>query len=49
MALGNHKLPSGLLKCDFGEVDKAMFQGVDGPCEIFFQSDFNEVAELSFK
>jgi hypothetical protein len=24
------------LKIDFGEVDEAMLQGVDGPCELIF-------------
>jgi hypothetical protein len=31
MAMGTHNLPSGVLKNDFGEVDKAMFQGVKRP------------------
>jgi hypothetical protein len=36
IALRNHNLPSGRLKNDNDEVDEAMFQGVDGPCELIF-------------
>jgi hypothetical protein len=25
-----------LLKCDFGEIDEAMFQGVERQCELIF-------------
>jgi hypothetical protein len=50
MGLRNHNLPWGNLKNDFGEVEKAMFQGVERPCEIIFRNvgiekgDFYEVA-----
>jgi hypothetical protein len=36
MALRTHNLPSGRLKKDFGEVDEAMFQGVEGLFELIF-------------
>jgi hypothetical protein len=26
----------GVLKCDFGEVDEAIFEGVKRPCELIF-------------
>jgi hypothetical protein len=31
-----HNPLSVCLKNDFGEVDEAIFQGVEGPCEIIF-------------
>jgi hypothetical protein len=34
MALRTHNLPSGRLKKNFVEVDEAMFQGVERPCEF---------------
>jgi hypothetical protein len=34
MALKTHYLPSGRLQCFFGDVDVAMFQGAEGPCEL---------------
>jgi hypothetical protein len=36
MALRIHNLPSGSLKNDFGEVDEAMFKGVERLCENSF-------------
>jgi hypothetical protein len=36
MILRTRNLPSGCFKNDFGEVDKAMFQGVERPCEFIF-------------
>jgi hypothetical protein len=36
MALGTHNLPSGYLKKRFGEVDEAMFQGIESQCELIF-------------
>jgi hypothetical protein len=36
MALRPHNLLHGRLKMDFGEVDEAMFEGVEGICQIFF-------------
>jgi hypothetical protein len=50
MGQRTHNLPSGRLKNDFGEIDEAMFQGVEGPYEIIFcilsieESDLDEVA-----
>jgi hypothetical protein len=46
MALGTHILPSWNLKCDFGVVDEAMFQGVKRPCEHIFC--FLDVAKCNF-
>jgi hypothetical protein len=43
-----------VLKCDFGEVVEAMFQGVERPYEQIFcmlsieKSDSDEVAEVMF-
>jgi hypothetical protein len=34
--LRTHNLPSGRLRNDFGEIDEAMFQGVNRPYEIIF-------------
>jgi hypothetical protein len=36
MSPSTHYLPSGRLKNDFGEIDEAMFQGVERPCELIF-------------
>jgi hypothetical protein len=36
MALWTHNLPSGVLKNEFGEVDEAIFQGVERTCEHIF-------------
>jgi hypothetical protein len=36
MTLRTHNLPFGRLKNDFGEVDEAMFQGVERPYELIF-------------
>jgi hypothetical protein len=36
MALRTRNLPSRRLKKDFVEVDEAMFQGVERPCELIF-------------
>jgi hypothetical protein len=36
MALRSHNQPSGRLKNEFGEVDEAIFQDVERPCELFF-------------
>jgi hypothetical protein len=50
MALRTHNMPSGRLKNDFSEVDKAIFQGVERPRDIIFRitgtetSDFYEVS-----
>jgi hypothetical protein len=50
MALRIHNFPSGRLKNKFGEVDEAMFQGMERPCELIFcilgikKSDLDEVA-----
>jgi hypothetical protein len=50
MALRIHNLPSGLLKNDLGEVDEAMFEGVERRYELIFcilsieKSDLDEVA-----
>jgi hypothetical protein len=50
MALRIHNLPSGRIKNDFGEVDEAMFQGVEGPFALIFcilgieNNDMDEVA-----
>jgi hypothetical protein len=50
MSLRTHKLPSGSLKNDLVEVDKAMLQGIERPREIIFcilgfeKSDFQKVA-----
>jgi hypothetical protein len=50
MALRTHNLPPGRLKNDFGEVDEAMFHGVESPNELIFcilsieKSDLDEVA-----
>jgi hypothetical protein len=50
MALTNHYLPSVRLKNHYDEVNEAMFQAVNGPCEIIFcfsgteKSDFNKFA-----
>jgi hypothetical protein len=30
----NHNLPSGRLKNDYVEVDGAMYEGVERPCEL---------------
>jgi hypothetical protein len=49
MALGNRNLFSRRPKNDFVEVDEAIFQGVQGPCEHIFcilgieKSDLDEV------
>jgi hypothetical protein len=49
MALRTHNLPSGRLKYDFAEVDKALFHCVEMPCELIFcilaidKSDWYEV------
>jgi hypothetical protein len=43
-------MPSGRIKNDFGEVDEALFQSVEGPCELIFcilrveRNDLDEVA-----
>jgi hypothetical protein len=50
MALRTHKLPSGRLKNDFGEIDEAMFGGVERTYEFIFcilsieKSDLDKVA-----
>jgi hypothetical protein len=50
MALGTHNRPTGRLKKRLGEVDEAMFHGVERPCELIFcilcmeQSELDEVA-----
>jgi hypothetical protein len=36
LALQTHFLPSGRPKCDLGEVEKAMFQGVARQCALIF-------------
>jgi hypothetical protein len=36
MAMRSHNLPCERLKNDFREVDEAIFQGVEMPCEIIF-------------
>jgi hypothetical protein len=36
MALKLNNLPSGRLKNDFGEIDEAMFNGVERPYEHIF-------------
>jgi hypothetical protein len=47
-------LPSGQLKNDIGEADKAIFEDVERSCELFFcildiqKSDMYEVAEVMF-
>jgi hypothetical protein len=43
-----------VLKCDFVDVDEAMFQGVERPCEKIFylldkKRDLDEVAEMMFQ
>jgi hypothetical protein len=49
MALRTHNLPSLRLKNDIGEVDEAMFRGVEKPYELIFcilsmeKSDLYEV------
>jgi hypothetical protein len=53
MELRNN-LPSGRPKKDYDDVDEAMFQGVEGPCELILciprieKSDFHEFAYVSF-
>jgi hypothetical protein len=43
-----------VLKKDYDEVDEAMIQGVDEPCELIFcipgikKCDFNEVANVNY-
>jgi hypothetical protein len=46
MALRTHNLPSRLLKNYFGEVDEAMFHGVERPREIIFFILFTEKKRL---
>jgi hypothetical protein len=36
MALRTHNVHSGRLKNVFVEIDEAMFQGVEGPCDRVF-------------
>jgi hypothetical protein len=36
MDLRTRNLPSWRLKNDFGEINEAMFQGVEGPYELIF-------------
>jgi hypothetical protein len=36
MALGTHNVPSGCLKNVCGEVDEAMFEGVESPYDLIF-------------
>jgi hypothetical protein len=44
-----------VLKCEFGDVDEAMFQGVESPCEQIFcllhvaKCDFGEVDKAMFQ
>jgi hypothetical protein len=53
MALRTHNLTSGRLR-KLGEVDEAMFQGVERPCELIFcilrieKSYLDEVALVMF-
>jgi hypothetical protein len=44
MVLRTHKLPSGRLKNNIGEVGEAMFQGFEGRCELIFCTLFIEKA-----
>jgi hypothetical protein len=46
MALGTHYLPSGRLKNEFGEGDKAMFRSIERPCEIIFYNQGINKIEL---
>jgi hypothetical protein len=36
MTMRTHNVHSGRPKNDFGEVDDAIFQGVENPCELIF-------------
>jgi hypothetical protein len=54
IALRKNNLPSGRLKKDYDEVDEAMIQGVDGPCELIFciqvilKGEFNGEANVNY-
>jgi hypothetical protein len=39
-------VPYGRRKNEFGEVDKAVFQGVEGPCELVLFILGIEISEL---
>jgi hypothetical protein len=47
MALWTHNLTSERKKNDFGEVDEAMFQGVQRPYELIFSIPSIEKSELN--
>jgi hypothetical protein len=46
MALRTHNVPNGRLKNEFGEVDKAVLLGFEGPCDIVLFILGIEISEL---